>query len=206
MQIALRGGPAAEATLRRRASDFIRQPALSDVGPVRPPLRLRPFPAPPRALETALELPWRLILSPHAGERWRHASQPQLSEATRRTELWHTRLLGNVPQDGTPAIEPPHADPARTLRAVWATTGPFGEPMTGAFPTGIDGLPLSTDGNPFVTSATTLSDYDRYQISHLSANFSASNYTPEPIDTQLLMLSALGGWLDSRGDWEPPVV
>ena len=44
----------------------------------------------------------------------------------------------------------------------------------------------------------------RYQFSHLSANYAYSNYLPEPIDTRLLMLSSLGGWLDCRADWEPP--
>ena len=73
--------------------------------------------------------------------------------------------------------------------------------MQSAFPAGITEIPLPGQGDPFLT---TLSDYDRYQVSHLSANFGMSNYQPQPIDTKLLMLSALGGWLDSRGAWEPP--
>ncbi len=200
--IALRGGPAAEATLARRLFDV--SPGLAvgaAVGrrPPRPP-RGEPQPALPSDTETALELPWRLIVAPHADERWRHAAQAVTSTATQRTELWHSRLVGSD-ASGAAAIEPPHPDAARTLRAVWATTGTFGKPMQSAFPQGITELPLPGQGDPFLT---TLSDYDRYQVSHLSANFSMSNYAPQPVDTKLLMLSALGGWLDSRGAWEPP--
>lgn len=49
-----------------------------------------------------------------------------------------------------------------------------------------------------------MDDFDRFQIAHLSSNFSVGNYTPQPINTRLLMLSALGGWLDSRGNWDAP--
>lgn len=200
--IAMRGGPAAEATLTRRLLDV--SPGLAvtrpiDVSRVRFP-RGEPEPALPTDTETALELPWRLIVAPHAGERWRHAAQAVTSTATNRTELWHSRLVGSDAR-GPGAIEPPHPDTQRTIRAVWATTGLSGKPMQAAFPAGITEIPLPGQGDPFLT---TLSDYDRYQVSHLSANFGMNNYQPQPIDTQLLMLSALGGWLDSRGAWEPP--
>ncbi len=49
----------------------------------------------------------------------------------------------------------------------------------------------------------TLDDNDRFQIVHLSSNYNFSNYVPEPIDCDAMMLSALGGWLDSRGAWDP---
>ncbi|WP_457302968.1 hypothetical protein, partial [Phyllobacterium sp. P5_D12] len=49
-----------------------------------------------------------------------------------------------------------------------------------------------------------MNDFDRFQISHLSSNFSVPNYEPEPIATNLLMMSSLGAWLDSRGAWDPP--
>ena len=39
---------------------------------------------------TALELPYRLVLSPIAPARWHHAEQPVSHRG--RTELWHTRL------------------------------------------------------------------------------------------------------------------
>lgn len=161
-------------------------------------VRLRPRPALPGARQTALELPWRLILSPHAGERWHHALLPVSTPGTGRTELWHTRLV--VPQAGRP-IEPPHADPDRTLRAVWALSGEGStHTMKPEFP-GSGDLPVP-DNQPF---RMPLDDFDRMQIVHLSSNFSVTNYRPQPLAAHLLMLSSLGAWLDSRGAWEPPL-
>ena len=84
-------------------------------------LRRGPKPAPPTAQQTAIELPWRLILSPHAEERWRHAKSPATSAATQHTELWHSRLL-TAPGENA-GTEPPAADARRTLRANWALGG-----------------------------------------------------------------------------------
>ncbi|PZU06256.1 MAG: hypothetical protein DI605_19730 [Sphingomonas sp.] len=158
-------------------------------------------PALPGAAVTAIEMPWRLILSPHSGTRWRHSPDAVTSAATQRTELWHSRLV--APRaDGT-EIEPPYPDAGRTTRAVWALSGKGGEaadkPMTSNW-IDSDQLP-STAANPF---RTTLDNFDRYQIAQLSSNFSVSGYTPEPLDTNMMMLTSLGGWLDSRGAWDPP--
>ncbi len=49
-----------------------------------------------------------------------------------------------------------------------------------------------------------LDDFDRFQFVHLSSNFSSPQYTPTAVGVNLLMLSALGGWLDSRSEWDPP--
>src|SRR4029450_511056 len=51
-------------------------------------------PAPLTPEQTAIELPYRLIISPDASAGWAHASQAVTHGG--RTELWHTRLrLGN---------------------------------------------------------------------------------------------------------------
>jgi hypothetical protein len=167
-----------------------------------PSVRIKPRPGLPGDTQTAIEMPWRLILAPHAGERWRHAAEPVTSPVTQRTELWHSRLV--APGTNGKFIEPPRPDPARTLRAVWALTGEGSDaakPMQSAFITAAN-LP-STAGSPSPFRAT-LSDFDRYQITHLSSNFSVSNYAPQPLDTNLMLLSSLGGWLDARGAWDPP--
>jgi hypothetical protein len=167
-----------------------------------PSVRIKPKPGLPGDTQTAIEMPWRLILAPHAGERWRHAAEPVTSPVTQRTELWHSRLV--APGLTGKFIEPPRPDPARTLRAVWALTGEGSDPakpMQSTFITAAN-LP-STAGSPSPFRAT-LSDFDRYQITHLSSNFSVSNYTPQPLDTHLMLLSSLGGWLDARGAWDPP--
>jgi len=46
--------------------------------------------AAPSATETAIEVPWRLILSPNVFAAWIHAFGPVTRHG--RTELWHTRL------------------------------------------------------------------------------------------------------------------
>lgn len=161
---------------------------------------LRPKPGLPSARQTAIEMPWRLILSPHADERFQHATSPVTSALTGRTELWHTRLIAPA-ADGS-VIQPPHLDPRRTVRAVWALTGEgSGTPMQSAFPSSTQ---LPDTGSPPSPFLATLDDFDRFQIAHLSSNFELSNYSPEPIDTHQLMLSSLGGWLDARGEWDPP--
>ncbi len=162
---------------------------------------VKPRPANPSASTTAIELPWRLIISPHAGARWRHATKPARSESTGRTELWHTSMV--TPRSDGSEIMPPYADPNRTIRAIWARSGSGIEkmvpPMQGQWP---DSNALPPPGlNPF---RMPMDNFDRYQIVHLSSNFSVQGYSPEPVDTKLLMLSSLGGWLDSRGAWDPP--
>lgn len=164
---------------------------------VRPPV-FRPRPANPGATQTALEIPWRLILSPHDGARWRHAAKPVTSQKTNRTELWHSTLVTPA-SDGT-VVEPPHPDATRTVRAIWALTGEGSEKeMSGTFPDSSNLPDPST--SPF---RMPMDDFDRFQVTHLSSNFSVTGYTPEPVDTNLMMVTALGGWLDSRGAWEPP--
>lgn len=163
--------------------------------------RIRPRaarPAPPNATTTAIEMPWRLILSPHNGTRWHHAAYPVTSPATERTELWHSRLV--APSSNGTVIEPPYEDKKRTVRAIWALTGEnSARAMNGAWPASADLPDPST--SPF---RMPMDDFDRFQITHASSNFSRRAYTPEPVDTQMMMLTALGGWLDSRGAWEPP--
>lgn len=172
-------------------------PALKPIaGRIDLPVKIAtpPKPALPNAAQTAIEFPWRLILSPHAAEGWRHAKLPVASPAG-HTELWHTRLV--VPKKGA-TIEPPRPDPQRTLRAVWALTGEGSpQPMSGSFP---GPLPAPVEA-PF---RMPMNDFDRCQIVHLSSNFSRKGYVPRPIETNLLMLSSLGAWLDSRGAWDVP--
>lgn len=46
----------------------------------------------PRSKFTAVEAPYRLVLSPSLEARWQHATRPVTDAAGKRTELWHTRL------------------------------------------------------------------------------------------------------------------
>lgn len=45
----------------------------------------------PTGIETSIEAPYRLILSPNRFAAWVHALKPVISTDSKRTELWHTR-------------------------------------------------------------------------------------------------------------------
>lgn len=194
-----------DSPLLARREDRLR---FVDAGGLQNELLLKPLlpPAPREPLphETALELPWRLILSPHAGGRWQHAIAPVTSARTGRTELWHSRLGDAVGPDGQPA------GPA--VRAVWARDGLGGEqprnaqgqpaPMRGQAPA--SGSLPAPDDEGLAPFRLPMDDHDRQQIVHLSSNFRIPKYTPEAIQARRLMVSPLGGWLESRGAWSPP--
>ncbi len=69
----------------------------------------------PGAAQTAIELPYRLLLSPDRTATWEHAGKPVTHRG--RTEVWHTRLR---------VKDQPGADPA--LRAVWSPDFPATAP------------------------------------------------------------------------------
>jgi hypothetical protein len=54
------------------------------------PILRRSAPAQPSVTQTALELPFRVILSPNRFGAWFHVDTPMTSQETGYTELWHT--------------------------------------------------------------------------------------------------------------------
>ncbi len=156
------------------------------------PILRRPEPAPPTVTQTAIELPYHLVLSPNRFGAWFHENGPATSEETGHTELWHTRL-GVRREDGT-LID--GDDPLRTVRAVWALDSrrPLNPPL---------GIPDHNSSDPWRMS---LDAFDRHNVMHLSSNFRLSDgnnenrwYEPNPLDVGHFALSSLGAWLDSRG-------
>jgi len=156
----------------------------------------------PAADVTALEIPYRVILSPGSGATWVNSQVPVTHDG--RTELWHARLakIVKVTKGGKTVLEFQEASPQKTmpLRAIWS-------------PDFQDHRPLpdhSLDDEPFREG---LSPRDRAQIVILTSGTSgyytllAQNapgpWTPSPIHASRLFLSALGGWLTSRGNWFP---
>ncbi|MEU6235875.1 hypothetical protein [Kitasatospora sp. NPDC047058] len=143
-----------------------------------------PFPRAPTATETAIELPYRLLLSPHPGGGWAHSVQPVTHEG--RTELWHTRLgVTRAGPQGSASVDEEQAED-RYVRAVFS-------PDMG------DGPAAGVDTPPGLKF--------RRQIVGLSADFrlrknDGTAYSPEPVAVDRLMLSARGGWLRARGDWD----
>lgn len=138
--------------------------------------------------ETAIELPYRLILSPNEQGCWLHSADPVTHDG--RTELWHTRFAERRSiAGGRTFIDQKNL----TLRAVWATDPNFN-------PT--NPLPPVAD-TPFLTSLTA---NDRHQLVRLTSDYSIvtgslptlTYYKPPAIQVERLMLSSLGGWLRSR--------
>jgi hypothetical protein len=191
------------ATLGRRLG-IVDEINLEVVIPI---ARRPPLPAPPGDTHTRLELPWRLLVSPNEHGAFAHSPRP--IEHDGRYELWHTRLgIRARALDGTPIVDERTPD-LRTIRALWArdynilpvTLGNgqfnFTSPPTGAnFPdAGGD------DDRPRVRMA--LNSRDRMMLVHETANFhlkrhETQDWEPEAVPTRRLMLTALGGWLESR--------
>jgi hypothetical protein len=164
-------------------------PLLVPVAPTTPPPPGQQIRA-PNPYETAIELPWRLILSPNEKSGWAHALNPVTHSG--RTELWHTRLgvlsAGKVGEGITAN---------RTVRAVWSRDPNFpGFLAKNAPETEVPDTPT-----PFRMSLT---ERDRYDIVRLTSDYTIPKYTPEAAQINRLMLSALGGFVDLRGHWEPP--
>ncbi|HEV2578996.1 MAG TPA: hypothetical protein VGU25_17455 [Acidobacteriaceae bacterium] len=170
---------------------------------VSPVAQGEPLPTPipqPTALQTSIELPYRLMLSPSTKVGWVNAKVP-ITHAG-RTELWHTRLARIVNVAGKSGVtqQLQEASLARPipLRAIWS-------------PDFVDHGELPShnlDKTPFLSS---LAPRDRAQIVILTsgttgyfviqAGGGTTSWTPLPIQASRLFLSALGGWLSSRGDW-----
>jgi hypothetical protein len=151
--------------------------------PVKHESPVRPLPRPelrkPLECETQIELPWRLLLSPSERGAWAHAAAPVTHND--RTELWHTRLGVRGPHNSVDE----HDDTGRTLRAVWALDQEF--PHKPSAP------------EPFLMSLRAI---DRYEIVRATSDYTISGVAP--VAARRLTLSALGGWLDSRGAWRLP--
>lgn len=149
------------------------------------------LPTQPSSIETSIELPYRLIISPNTSAAWAHRAEPM---AETWSELWHTRLATRISDLSgvTRTVEDDH--PQRTIRAVWSRDVVF-SPNVGDRP-----LADPQPPEPFRTSLTQL---QRFDIVHLSSNHSLAGHVA-PVDVERLMLSSLGGWIDSRGHWSPP--
>jgi len=130
--------------------------------------------APPRPHQTAIEAPYRLVMSPERSSMWRHSDEPV--SVGGRTELWHTRLF----RTGDAAKE----DSVPKVRAVWSPDFQ---------PTAADPVPIEC---PFRAS---LNPRDRHRIVRLTHDLATG---PEPVNARLFALSALGAWLDLHGFWD----
>ncbi len=145
-------------------------------------------PEQPAAHETAIELPTRLIISPHREVRFLHTVVPETS-AKGRVALWHTQMVplgaGDKPD--------PRNTAKSTIRALWARGGGF-DPDDVSASAGTD--PFPNPLNPGV----------RADIVHQSSNYldlyrNGKHVPPEPVQVDKLLLTALGAWFDARAQW-----
>lgn len=147
------------------------------------PLELRS----PEAYETAVELPWRLVLAPPADHSWTHAATPV--ERGGRTEVWHTRLGWRTQgPDGTWRVQ--EYRPARpVVRAVWSLdlVDPLSPPPR-MLPSGHD--------RQQIVRATSMWGMGR--------GADGSPYVPRPFAVERLMLASGGGWLAGEATFDAP--
>ena len=157
----------------------------------------------PHQLESAIELPYRLLLSPNDAAAWCHSREAKAHRGV--IPLWHVRLALRDDKHGIVELSRAHPAP---LRAIWSP-----DYNSNRFDTGDKPRFGESDedwDNGKVLTAMTPSD--RHEIVALTSAFCRYVqdlndfrwYEPKPIFVSRLILSALGGWLTSRGEWDPP--
>ena len=154
--------------------------------PVVRPRRQRP--RAPEADETAIEAPFRLILSPSVLGGFTHALKPQRVEPDparvhdpERVELWHSRLgVRRVDEDGVVTVDET-TDRQKIVRAVWTRD-------------------LDDPPPDLITFLASLTAEDREALVRESAD--PAYATPEPVSAEKLSLSSLGAWLELHGRWD----
>ena len=177
----------------------------------------------PAATETALELPYRLLISPNRNVVWAHRAAPFTARG--RTELWHTRLMLKVKvREGETeverAVELSRAQTA-PLRAIWSPDYPNPQDdglgraaissddrrqlviLTSAF----HGYEANVEITPALNQAIQPVIGERINAAGVSLRARLrlpAPYVPAPFEAEQLMLTPLGGWLRSRGHWNPP--
>jgi hypothetical protein len=153
----------------------------------------------PRADETSIEAPFRLIVSPSVEARWAHAVGPVRAEdEPHHVELWHSRLgTARENPDGTPGVDE-RDEQRRIVRAVWArdrefATDDWRDPKKN----------LGHGEDPFRMS---LDPADRHMLVRQSAETWLGSHAqpirPVPAAARKLWLSTLGAWLDLHGAWQ----
>lgn len=151
---------------------------------------------PPTDLETAIEAPFRLIISPSDRGGWAHATTPVAAEdAPHRIELWHSRLGVRDAEDDVVEVDE-REDLQRIVRAVWTRDR---EAMPGWETLKV---PIHTT-TPFRMS---LDSADRHMLVRQTAEtwkgIRGRLIEPSPVEVTDLYLSSLGAWLDLHGDWD----
>jgi len=141
-------------------------------------------------LETSLEVPMRLYLSPTSIAGWNHikklnADKGILKETNQLFELWHTRM-GTKTKNGN-VDESSLTNEQRILRAMWADDADKD----------YKAIIAKKIPDPYL-GRTSMNNKDRHRIVHESSNFQIPKFVPQPIKAYKLFLTTLGAWLDSE--------
>jgi hypothetical protein len=154
----------------------------------------------PKPDETAIEAPFRLVISPSHEARFAHAIEPvESGGGTPHVELWHSRL-GNlgVRPDGSTFTDEKNAR-RRIVRAVWARDRERMPPRDWQIAT--RNLPTHSINDPFRMS---LDGADRQMLVQQSSETVRGRrrlIEPTAVAARSLWLSGLGAWLDLHGAW-----
>jgi hypothetical protein len=126
---------------------------------------------------TAIEIPFRLLLSPSPAAAWRQTPNPTITGGA-DVELWRAQVVDDA------------------IRAVYSRDYPKND--NPIFPECSGATPA--DKGPFKMS---MSRFDRYQIVRLCSDFSIKKdgWRPTPLGVNEMALSTLGGWLDCDTNW-----
>jgi hypothetical protein len=190
---ALRSGPAHEAGIAAvalatasslgRLAERVRSPVdlIAEV----PYLPLLLVPRPPADTATALELPYRMLLSPIEEARWQHLDDPVAHRG--RTELWHTRMRTSEGDKGPDGIS--------KVRALWSPDYPRKD---------FSIVDDEDHPRPFRVS---LKAQDRQSLVKLMAGYDewaddGTRFTPRSSRARRLHLTSLGSLTDVEGSWE----
>lgn len=165
-----------------------------EAGSVRP-IEASGAPRAPGPDETAIEAPYRLIVSPSSLAGFTHAADAESApDDADRVELWHSRLgvrkLQNDAFDGVD--ESADTDDKRTVRAIWTRDLDTQEPIAPEFG--------SLTRNDRIAIVGQTAD-PRFVSIGLGTGVTGDHIEPEPLNVDRLYLSSLGAWIDWRVGW-----
>jgi hypothetical protein len=168
-----------------------------------PPRLRRGLSRPPTTTETAIEAPFRLVISPSKEARWAHANLPVSAEdAPQHVELWHSRLAILKKQPDGSIVPDEQNKQHRIIRAIWARDrDTVGDAWKDTSRDADLNNPLSHVDLPFRGS---LDRADRHMLVRQTAETwpgKRASIAPVPVGVDALWLSGLGAWLDLHGGW-----
>ena len=157
-------------------------------GRVGPIVRPRRGPRPPTDLETSIEAPYRLQVSPSRFGAFTHDPTPTRSPVDpTRTELWRTHLtVRTEDREGTFTGLDDTDETQRIVRAIWSRD--------------LDPADAAAVDDPAPLTPQSLRPTERRAIVRQTSDVRLPK-PPRPLDVRALSLSSLGAFLDWRGGW-----